>query len=281
MLAREVVALLVRAGDHVTALSRADLDVTDPKAVIAAVRGHDVVVNCAAWTAVDAAETHEAEAFAVNALGPAHLAAACRIHGARLVQVSTDFVFDGELRRPYPEDHPVRPLSAYGRTKAAGEWAATTRAQDALVVRTAWLYGAGPCFPRTVADRWRSAGALAVVDDQVGQPTWAFDVAEVLVRLVRAGAVPGIYHATSSGSASWWEFACRVVAALGGDPDTVARTSSEAFVRPARRPAYSVLGHGALRAASVPAIGPWQDRWAVAARAVLSAEPVSDDRPGA
>jgi len=268
MLGQDLVRRLASEHSEVVALGRADLDVTDEAAARAAVAGADVVVNCAAYTAVDAAESDEAAAFAVNGTGAAVLARAAT--GARLVQVSTDYVFDGAATSPYAETATIAPRSAYGRTKAAGEWAARAEHPDALVVRTAWLYGAGgACFPKTIARVAAERGGLDVVDDQVGQPTWTADLADLIVRLVDAGAPAGTYHGTSSGKVSWHGFAQAVVASAGLDPAIVAPTTSEAFVRPAPRPAYSVLGHDALRAAGVEAIGPWDERWAAAAGEVL------------
>jgi dTDP-4-dehydrorhamnose reductase len=270
MLGRDVVAVLADRGVEATALGRADLDVTAPDAVREAVDGHDVVVNCAAWTDVDGAETQEPAAFAVNATGAHVLATAATERGARLVQVSTDYVFDGAARSPYPEDGTLAPRSAYGRTKAAGEWAVRAAGPDHLVVRTAWLYGEhGGCFPKTIARVARERGGLDVVDDQVGQPTWTWDLAGLIASLVDAGAPGGTYHGTSAGQTSWFGFARGVVAAAGMDPGVVRPTTSEAFVRPAPRPAYSVLGHDALRRVGVEPIGAWDDRWSVAAGAVL------------
>lgn len=260
MLGREVVDVL--AGETVSALDRAALDVTDPAAVDAAVPGHDVVVNCAAWTDVDGAEEREAEATRVNGLGPQLLAAACASSGARLVQVSTDYVFDGSATEPYPEDAPLAPRSAYGRSKAAGETAVRSLLpDDSYVVRTAWLYGAhGPNFVVTMMNLEATRDVLDVVDDQRGQPTWARDVAIAAVALVRAGAAPGTYHATSSGETTWCGLARAVFAGIGADPDRVRPTTTDTFPRPAPRPAYSVLGHGAWERAGVAPIGEWQER---------------------
>jgi dTDP-4-dehydrorhamnose reductase len=272
MLGQDVVARLTARGDEVTALDRSGVDVTDPEATADAVAGHDVVVNCAAWTAVDDAESQEAAAYAVNAVGAASVARAARRTGARVVHVSTDYVFDGAGTAPYREDAVPGPRSAYGRTKAAGEWAVRAEAPDHLVVRTAWLYGAGgPCFPKTIARVARERGGLDVVDDQVGQPTWTVDLADLVVRLVDAGAPAGTYHGTSSGMTSWHGFARAIVAAAGLEPDIVRPTTSADFQRPAPRPAYSVLGHDALVAAGVEPIGPWGRRWELAAGAVLGA----------
>jgi len=271
MLGQDLVDVLRARGDEVRALDRDTVDITDPAAVDALTGEVDVVVNCAAWTAVDDAETREADAFRVNAVGAANLARGAARRGARMVQISTDYVFAGDATTPYGADDPVAPRSAYGRTKAAGEWAVRAEVPDHLVVRTAWLYGAhGACFPRTMARLVRERGAVSVVDDQVGQPTWTRDVSELVVRLVDAGAPSGTYHATSQGQTSWRGFAQAVVAADGGDPEVVAPTTSEHFVRPAPRPAYSVLAHDTVRAAGVEPIGPWEERWSLAAGSVLA-----------
>ncbi len=270
MLGQDLVPLLRDRGHGVTGVDRGALDITDPVGTHGAAAGYDVVVNCAAHTAVDAAETEEPTAFAINAVGPALLARAARAAGARLVQISTDYVFDGHATQPYAEDAPLLPRSAYGRTKAAGEWAVRAGAPDHLIVRTAWLYGAhGGCFPKTIARVAAERGGLDVVADQVGQPTWTVDLADLVERLVAAGAPAGTYHGTSQGQTSWHGFAQAAVAAAGMDPAIVRETTSEKFERPAPRPAYSVLGHAALRAAGVEPIGDWAARWRVAAPVVL------------
>jgi dTDP-4-dehydrorhamnose reductase len=271
MLGTDLVARLLDAGHQVDGVDRDGVDITVPDGLDDVVAGHDVVVNCAAWTAVDPAEEQEAAAFTVNATGAGLLARAADRAGARIVQISTDYVFDGDASTPYPERGAIRPRSAYGRTKAAGEWAVRAEAPNHLVVRTAWLYGAhGPCFPRTIARAAAERGHLDVVDDQVGQPSWTVDLADLIARLVAADVAPGIYHGTSSGQTSWCGFAKAVVAAAGMDPSIVSPTTSTAFVRPAPRPAYSVLGHDGLTAAGVEPIGDWAERWAVAAATVLA-----------
>jgi dTDP-4-dehydrorhamnose reductase len=271
MLGRDLAQDLGVAGAAISTATRADLDLTDADACAKAVERHDVVVNAAAWTAVDDAESDEAGAFAVNATGVANLARACDLAGARFVHVSTDYVFDGTASVPYDETALAAPASAYGRTKAAGEWAAQALCADTLLVRTAWLYGAhGRCFPRTIAAALATRPTLDVVTDQVGQPTWTRDVAELIRELLAARAPAGTYHATASGQTSWHGFALAVAATVGADPERVHETSSAAFVRPAPRPAYSVLGHRTLEHAGVDPIGPWLERWAVAAPTVLA-----------
>ncbi len=275
MLGHDLCALLAAEGEQVTQLTRASLDITDAAAVRAAVREHrpDVVVNCAAWTAVDDAEAHEDAALEINGRAVAYLAAACASQHAALVQVSTDYVFDGLAAQPYAEDHPPAPRSAYGRTKLAGERAARTSwPQTAYVVRTAWLYGAhGSSFVRTMLSRARAGSPVSVVDDQRGQPTWTADVAAQIHAMITAQAPAGIYHATSSGDTTWFGLAREVYARAGADPALVTPTTTAAFPRPARRPAYSVLGHGGWLAAGIKPIGDWRDALERAFPAMLAA----------
>jgi dTDP-4-dehydrorhamnose reductase len=265
MLGIDMVAALTSCGAPVTGLDRAGLDVTDAAAVTDAIaRGRpDVVVNCAAWTAVDDAEAAEDQALAVNAGGAANLAAACAGSGARLVQVSTDYVFAGDAGRPYTEDDVPAPRTAYGRTKLAGEQAVLGRLPGSgFVVRTAWLYGAhGPSFAGTMIKLEGQRPTVDVVDDQHGQPTWTADVARQIVALVNSPAAPGIYHATSGGQTTWFGLAREIFGLLGADPARVRPIPSSALSRPAPRPAYSVLGHGAwagTRGPRVPPIGDWR-----------------------
>ena len=249
------------ADRDVTARSRADLDITDPDAVEAAVAGHDVVINSAAYTKVDDAETHEDDAHAVNATGPELLAAAAVRHGAKLVTISTDYVFDGNGTAPYAEDAPTDPLNAYGRTKAEGEAHVRRIAPDSsYIVRTAWIYGAhGPNFAATMLRLAQTHDTVSVVTDQVGQPTWTGDLAARIVELVDADAPAGIYHGTNSGQGSWYDFTKAIFAENGLDPDRVLPTDSAAFVRPAPRPAYSVLGHDGWSRAGLAPMREWRE----------------------
>ncbi len=246
-------------GREVTALGRADLDVTDAGAVRSAVTDHDVVINAAAYTRVDDAETDEDAAFAVNATGAGNLADAASATGARFVQVSTDYVFRGEATTPYAEDAPRDPLGVYGRTKAGGE-ELVLRHPEVYLVRTAWLYGQhGPNFARTMVRLAGSNPTVSVVTDQIGQPTWSRDLASWIVRLLDARAPYGIYHGTNGGSASWFDFARAIFAETGLDPARVLPTDSGAFVRPAPRPSYSVLGHAAWERAGLEPPRPWRE----------------------
>jgi dTDP-4-dehydrorhamnose reductase len=246
-------------GRPVTALRRTDLDITDAVAVREAVAGHDVVINAAAFTNVDAAETDEPTAFAVNATGAGNVADAAAATGARLVHVSTDYVFDGTGAEPYAEDAPRAPLGAYGRSKAAGE-ELVLRHPGVYLVRTAWLYGEhGSNFARTMLRLAGERDTVSVVTDQVGQPTWSRDLAAAIVGLLDAEAPFGIYHGTNAGEASWFDFARAIFEESELDPERVQPTDSSSFTRPAPRPAYSVLGHAAWANARLPAPRPWRD----------------------
>jgi dTDP-4-dehydrorhamnose reductase len=271
MLATDVQKALVADGHEVLVPSREGLDITNPDACTDLASGCDVVFNCAAWTAVDDAESQEDAAFAVNAMGAANLARAARSHDALLVHVSTDYVFNGSASSPYDEDAPLAPRSVYGRTKAAGEWAVRGELPDRhLILRTAWLYGEhGSCFPRTITRLLRERGSVSVVEDQVGQPTWTRDVADVGLRLVAAGAT-GTYHATASGRTSWHGFAAAAARSASLDPSAVSPADSSEFPRPAPRPEYSVLGHDKFNAIGVEPIADWQERWTLAAGEVLA-----------
>ncbi|MBX7266762.1 dTDP-4-dehydrorhamnose reductase [Micromonospora sp. Llam7] len=264
MLGRDLVDVLAGQPDpKVTAVSRAELDITDAAAVHAAVDGHDVVVNAAAWTDVDGAERDERAATAVNGDAVAHLAAACAAHGARLLHPSTDYVFPGDATVPYPEDAPTGPINAYGRSKLAGERAVTRLLPDTgYVVRTAWLYGVhGRSFVRTMLDLADQREFLDVVDDQRGQPTWSGALARQLVALAESAlagrAAPGVYHGTCSGETTWYGLARAVFALHGLDPARIRPTTSARFRRPAPRPAYSVLGHDRWADAGLPPLPAW------------------------
>ncbi len=230
----------------------------------AAVAAHDVVLNAAAWTDVDGAEADEAAATRVNGTGVETLALACAKTGSRLFHVSTDYVFAGDATEPYPEDAPIDPVNAYGRSKLAGERAVLeTLPETGYVVRTAWLYGRhGKNFVTTMLRLAQERETVDVVDDQLGQPTWSLDLARRLVQLAERGASgnapAGVYHGTASGQTTWYGLARAVFATAGLDPDRVRPTASERFVRPAKRPAYSVLGHDRWAAAGLPPLRNWK-----------------------
>jgi dTDP-4-dehydrorhamnose reductase len=261
-------------------LTRQEVDLTDPFSVRDTVQewarvvrsdspAHRMVVlNCAAYAAVDAAEEDEETAYAVNAAGPALLATVCGQVGARLAQVSTDYVFAGDAQIPYDTSDPTEPCTTYGRTKLAGEQAVRELLPDASwVVRTAWLYGGGGTnFVRTMASLEATRETVSVVDDQVGSPTWTGDLASGLLALARSRAPSGTYHATNLGAVSWFGLAQAVFEELGADPERVLPTDSSAYRRPAPRPAYSVLSPAAWNAAGLPAFRGWREALAEAFR---------------
>jgi dTDP-4-dehydrorhamnose reductase len=238
-----------------------EVDVTQPGSIgsaIAATRP-DVVVHCAAMTAVDRCETERDEAFKVNAEGSANVAAACRRAGSRLVAISTDYVFAGDLDRPYHEGDAPAPRTVYGASKLAGEQAAREQCADHLIVRVGWLYGpGGPSFVHTMLRLGAVPGdPLRVVDDQLGNPTSTDAVAERLLDLIDAGA-GGTFHLTCEGETSWHGFAARVLA-LGGSPRAVHPCRTEEFPRPAPRPANSRLEKRALRLGGFAPMTTWEE----------------------
>jgi len=251
----------VLAGHELTAAPRSSLDITDFEQVREAVAGIDVVVNAAAYTDVDGAESHSELAFSINAEGPRNLARACREHGARLIQVSTDYVFDGAASQRYAENAPRNPVSIYGRSKAAGEEAVLEEhSEGSLIVRTAWLYGEhGSSFPATMLKLAGARDTIEVVTDQVGQPTWTMDLARQIRLLIEHGVGRGIFHGTNSGQTSWFDFARSIFLHAGLDPERIQPTTSEAFPRPAARPHWSVLGHDAWAEVGIDAPRNWQE----------------------
>ena len=244
-LARELVRAL--DGNDLFPLGRPELDIEDPGATqrILGIRPQ-VVIHAAALTDVDACERDPERAHRVNVVGTRHVAEAAGRLGAKLVYVSTDYVFDGSARAPYTEEDPPNPVNAYGRSKLEGERVAEDCAPAPLIVRTAWLYGEGAKnFVTEILRLARANRTLNVVDDQVGSPTWARDLAEVIRALIHLGA-SGIVHATGQGACSRFEFARAIVEMAAVDAE-VLPTTSDRFPRPARRPAHCPLAQHRLR----------------------------------
>lgn len=250
-------------GVEVSAVGHLEFDITDE----AAVRRHvdafrpDLVINCAAFTKVDACEEQHALADRVNGYGAGIVAAAAAAHGARLIHVSTDYVFDGQATRPYREDHPTgnpRALCAYGRSKLLGEQRVAAAHPAAIIVRTAWVYGEdGPCFPRTILRLAGERPLLRVVSDQTGSPTYARDLAGALFELARTNA-QGVFHVTNAGQCTWFEFAREIVMQAGlGTP--VEPIATEDYPLPARRPKYSVLDNGRYVTTAGRPLRPWRE----------------------
>ena len=221
-----------------------------------ATRGPDAVINCAAWTNVDLAETEEAQATLINGDGAGHLAAAAAEVGAHIVHVSTDYVFDGTSTTPYPEDAPTGPIGAYGRSKLAGEIAVRDGAPEGhAIVRTAWVFGPhGKNFVDTMLRLGAERDELTVVDDQLGCPTYTGHLAPALVEIAEA-RTHGVLHVAGGGSCTWWELACATFERAGLRL-TVHKGTTAGFNAPAPRPAFSVLGNTRSDAPVLPA---WQD----------------------
>ncbi|OBK94735.1 dTDP-4-dehydrorhamnose reductase [Mycobacterium asiaticum] len=274
-----VTARAQRAGREVLAKTSSEWDITDPDAAASHIQSGDVVINCAAYTNVDGAESDEAGAYAVNATGPDILARTCAAVGARLIHISTDFVFDGDFGgarpRPYEPGDPTGPQSVYARSKLAGEQAVFGAFPEAVVVRTAWVYTGGPDRSDFVAVMQRLAGGdgpIKVVDDQVGSPTYADDLAVALLELADSELRGRLLHAANEGVVSRFEQARAVFEESGADPHRVQPCTSDEFPRPAVRPPYSALSGLEWAAAGLTPLRPWRS-------ALVAALTTASNRP--
>jgi dTDP-4-dehydrorhamnose reductase len=247
-------------GDDVTALGRAALDITDAASVRQAVQQHapDVVLHSAAFTAVDKCETQTDTAWGVNAVGSWNVARACREVDAQMVYLSTDYVFDGTLGRPYTEFDRVNPTSMYGRSKEGGEQKVRATLPAHYIVRTSWVHGVqGSNFATTMLRLGRERGAVSVVDDQTGSPTFTDDLSQQIRHLVSTG-MHGTYHLTNSGHCTWFEFARAIFDEAGVEVD-LQPTDTASFGAPAPRPAYSVLDNLMSAQIGLPRMPAWED----------------------
>ena len=258
------------------AWSSRDLNITQGPIVRDAVArlSPTVIVNCAAWTDVDTAESHENDASRVNGDGAENLALATKLCNSKLIHISTDYVFSGDGNAPWQITDAINPRSAYGRTKAQGESRVLAiYPESSFVVRTAWLYSPwGKNFAKTMTKlAIKGEDEVKVVNDQVGQPTSASDLAKQLVELGLSNSPAGIYHGTNSGQATWYEFAQEIFKLAGADLGRVCPLSSSEYLRPAKRPSYSVLSHDAWANTSVKPLRDWQIALAEAMPAIISA----------
>lgn len=247
-------------GIELTGTSRKELDVSSLRQCREAMRRvrPDAVIHCAAYTAVDAAESEVEAAFHTNADGTANMAQASREAGAKLLYLSTDYVFDGESSAPYREDSPVGPQSIYGRSKLAGEQAVQALLEEAFIIRTSWVYGPhGNNFVKTMLRLGYEGRDIKVVDDQVGSPTYTYDLAETILQLIRTDCY-GVYHASNAGSCSWYEFA-EAIFALGGIEAQLQPCTTSEYPQAAKRPRYSVMSQDALAAAGIAPLRPWRE----------------------
>jgi len=258
---RLLVAQAPRHGYQVRALTRRDLDITDPAAARRHIGEGDLVINCAAFTNVDAAESEPETARAVNAVGPGNLARACAAAGARLVHISTDYVFSGDVNRPYEISDECGPLSVYGRSKLDGELAVHAELPEAQVVRTSWVYtgGAGNDFVAAMRRLAATDRTVDMVADQTGSPTYARDLVDALLQIAAGVIKAPVLHAANAGAASRFDQAQAVFSQLGADPARVRPVSTDAVVRPARRPVFSALGMAESARAGLTPLRPWRD----------------------
>jgi dTDP-4-dehydrorhamnose reductase len=275
MLGSDLEQQLLSSGHKAIGFNRSNLDLSKSPSELAqeisAQGKFDVLVNCAAYTAVDKAESEPDQAMLVNGEYAGKLALVAKELGSRFVHISTDYVFDGSSDTPYQPEHKTNSQSVYGRSKLAGEIAVRESGADYQIFRTAWLYGAnGPCFPKTVQRVLGQAGSIKIVADQIGQPTWTLDLAKLIIahsKLDQA-ARPRIVHGTASGQASWFAFASVIATSLGYDPEKVVQPISTVdYPTPAKRPAYSVLDN---QNETGLVIGNWRERWQEAAGLVLA-----------
>lgn len=269
LLGAELSAFLAAKGEFVSTLHRANFDLeADVGSLAASISDVDIVVNTVGYTQVDNAETEELEARKVNAVYAEKLAFAAKQVGAKYFYISTDYVFDGSSAEPYLLSAQVNPLTAYGRSKVAGEKAIISVGGECTIFRTSWLYGStGNCFPRTIYARLLEGKTLKVVDDQVGTPTWTRDLAHVIYEHGLRDYKEPIVHAVSSGRASWYEFALEVLADSGIANGELLPVHSEDYETIARRPKFSVLDNSQTVG---PIIGDWKSRWRIAAPEVLT-----------
>lgn len=265
MVGRSLAARARGQGRQVLALTSSDWDITDADAAGRFIAAGDVVINCAAYTQVDAAEDDEARAQAVNGDGPGHIARACAAVGADLVHISTDYVFSGRFseqpRRPYEVDDDTAPVNVYGRTKLAGEVAVRAALPQATVVRTAWLYeGAdGADFAATMRRLAAEEREVEVVADQIGSPTYVGDLVTALLEVADGMVRAPVVHAANTGAASRFEQARAVFEAVGADPERVRPVGTERHRRPAPRPPYSALSIERSVAAGLMPLRPWRE----------------------
>ncbi|MCX7718374.1 MAG: dTDP-4-dehydrorhamnose reductase [Candidatus Sumerlaeaceae bacterium] len=261
MLGSDIMEELRARGISAQGFDLADGDITDAascEALVARTQPR-AVINCAAFTDVNGAESHREEALRINATGAGNIARACAAHQVRCVFVSTDYVFDGTKDSPYLESDEPNPISAYGYSKWLGERETAAAAPNHAIVRTSWLYGVrGRSFPATILAAARAGKPLRVVNDQTGAPTYTRDLARALAEVALMSGT-GIFHATNGGACTWYEFACEILRRAGVTPVALEPCRTAEYPTPARRPANSRLANVRLAAAGVPPLPPWPD----------------------
>jgi dTDP-4-dehydrorhamnose reductase len=229
------------------------------------------IVNCGAYTQVDKAEEEPELANLINAKAVGVIAKFASERKIPFIHISTDYVFDGSSTTPYLEDEKVNPQSVYGSSKALGEKETLENNPESYILRTAWVYGAyGNNFPKVIAKKLKNNESINVVNDQIGSPTWTYDLSSAIVEILEKKPEPGIYHVTNNESCSWFEFAQEIAKSINVDGKLVKPTDSKSFVRPAVRPKYSVLSNSKWENAGLTSLRSWKEAWDNAATTVLS-----------
>jgi len=271
MFGAEMFSLLLERGENVNGFNRSNIELDKDVDELARLVGpQDVIINAVAYTAVDKAESDAEIAMLVNGDYAGKLARVAKLLGARFIHISTDYVFAGDSALPYATTDATNPQSVYGKSKLLGEDLVAVSGADYSILRTAWLYGRhGKCFPRTMANLLNKNGSVRVVADQIGQPTWTRDLAELAVKIASLIQMPRVVHAVSAGQASWADFASAVSNSIGmNGSEVVEGITTAEYPTPAKRPAWSVLDNSSEL--FVP-IGDWRERWRIAATEVLAA----------
>ncbi|MFM8212864.1 MAG: dTDP-4-dehydrorhamnose reductase [Actinomycetes bacterium] len=271
-LGKELYYLLKSSNIEVLGLTKDEIDLANPETTIEKLSKYPAkyLINCAAYTQVDKAEEEIELANKINGLAVGQIAKYALENYIPFVHISTDYVFDGTSKIPYKETDQTNPQSVYGKSKLLGETETLLRNPKAYILRTAWVYGAhGRNFPKIIADKLRSGESLQVVNDQVGSPTWTFDLANAIIEILEKKPDPGIYHVTNAEFCSWFEFAQEIAKTLKIDENKIIPTTSDKYVRPATRPSYSVLSNEKWVKAGLKPLPSWKNSWQNAAASVL------------
>ena len=271
-LGKELYYLLKSSNIEVIGLTKNEIDLANPESIIEKLSKYpaEYLVNCAAYTQVDKAEEEIDLAYKVNGLAVGQVAKYALENYIPFVHISTDYVFDGSSKTPYKETDQTNPQSVYGKSKLLGEKETLLRNPKAYILRTAWVYGAhGRNFPKIIADKLRSGESLQVVNDQIGSPTWTFDLANAIIGILEKKPDSGIYHVTNTEFCSWFEFAQEIAKSLRIDENKISPTTSDKFIRPAKRPSYSVLSNEKWIKAGLKPLPSWRKSWQNAALDLL------------
>ncbi len=271
-LGKELYFLLKSSHKDVIGLTKNEVDLGNPETVVEKLSKYPAkyLINCAAYTQVDKAEEEIDLANKINGISVGQIAKYALENYLPFVHISTDYVFDGTSKVPYIETDQTNPQSVYGKSKLLGETELLSRNPKAYILRTAWVYGAhGRNFPKIIADKLRNGESLQVVNDQIGSPTWTLDLANAIVEVLEKKPEPGIYHVTNTEACAWFDFAKEIAKSLKVDENKISSTTSDKYIRPAKRPSYSVLSNEKWVKAGLKPLPSWKNSWQKAATSVL------------